>query len=277
MLEGRWKEPRVNWDMTLPHTDVTVLQVMTAIGALIVGILVARVILAIFRRQLRRTKLSDILIEFLARFFGALLYTIVILIVLSTLGMNVGSVLVSLSAIVGLVLGFGMQETFNNIAAGIWIAALRPIDIGEIVTINGITGKVQSVGILATELLKPDNVYITIPNGQVWGSPIINATRMPTRRVDVNVGVAYGSSVEQTIAVGMELMKSHPQVLDEPAPTFVLTELADSSLNLQLRPWTNTDDYWAVKGDITRGIYEALDKAGIEIPFPQLDVHMNKP
>jgi len=267
----------MDWGMTLPHTNMTILQLATAIGVLIVGLLVARIVLAVFRRQLRRTNLSDILIEFLARFFGILLYVIVILIVMSTLGVDVGAILLSLSAVVGLVLGFGMQETFNNIAAGLWIAALRPIDIGEVVTINGITGKVKSVGILATELLQPDNVYITIPNGQVWGSPIVNATRMPTRRVDVNVGVAYGTSVDQAVSVGMELMKSHAAVLDEPAPTFVLTELADSSLNLQLRPWASTDDYWAVKGEITQGIYEELAKAGIEIPFPQIDVHVDKP
>ena len=263
--------------MTLPHTNMTLVQLATALGVLVVGLLVARIVLAVFRRQLRRTSLSDILIEFLARFFGILLHVIVLLVVMTTLGVDVGAILLSLSAVVGLVLGFGMQETFNNIAAGMWIAALRPIDIGEVVTINGITGTVKTVGILATELLTPDNVYITIPNGQVWGSPIINATRMPTRRVDVSVGVAYGTSVEQAIAVGMELMKSHAGVLDEPAPTFVLTELADSSLNLQLRPWANTADYWAVKGEITQGIYEALAGAGIEIPFPQLDVHLDKP
>ncbi len=267
----------MDWGMTLPHTDLTLLQLATALAALVAGLLVARIALAVFRRQLKRTTLSDILVEFLARFFGVLLYVVVLLVVLSTLGVNVGAILLSLSAVVGLVLGFGMQETFNNIAAGTWIAALRPIDIGEVVTINGITGKVKTVGILATELVTFDNVYITIPNGLVWGSPIINATRMPTRRVDVSVGIAYGTSVDQAVAVGMELMKSHAAVLDEPAPTFVLTELADSSLNLQLRPWANTDDYWAVKGDITQGIYEALAKAGIEIPFPQLDVHMEKP
>lgn len=266
----------MDWSTTLPYTEMTILQLVTAAAVLVVGLLVARVILMVFRRQLKRTKLSDILIEFLGRFFGILLYAIVILIVLSTLGVNVGSILLSLSAIVGLVLGFGMQETFNNIAAGIWIAALRPIDIGEVVTINGMTGKVQSVGILATELVTPDNVYITIPNGQVWGSPIVNMTRMPVRRVDVSVGVAYGTSVDQAVSVGMDLMKAHAQVLDDPAPTFVLTELADSSLNLQLRPWANTDDYWGVKGDITKGIYEALGSAGIEIPFPQLDVHVDK-
>ncbi len=267
----------MNLDATLPHTSVTLMQTITAIGALVLGMIAARIVLTIFKRQLRKSKLSDVLVEFLARFFGALLYVIVILVVLSTIGLNVGSILLSLSAMVGLILGFGMQETFNNVAAGTWIAALRPLDIGEVVTINGMTGKVHSVGVLATELLTPDNTHITIPNGQVWGSPIVNATRMPTRRVDVSVGIAYGSSVDSAVSVAMELMRSHEHVLADPEPTVVLTELADSSLNLQLRPWANTEDYWTVKGNLTQGIYEALGKANIEIPFPQLDVHMDKP
>ena len=182
----------------------------------------------------------------------------------------------ALSAVVGLILGFGMSDTVNNVASGTWIASLRPIDIGEVVTINGMTGKVNAVGIMATELLTPDNKLITIPNAQVWGSPIVNATRMPTRRVDVSVGIAYGDSVDDAVRVAMDLMKSHDLVLEDPAPTVAITELADSSVNLQLRPWANTDDYWTVMGNITKGIYEAIPSAGLSIPFPQLDVHLAK-
>jgi small-conductance mechanosensitive channel len=138
------------------------------------------------------------------------------------------------------------------------------------------TGKVNAVGIMATELLTPDNKLITIPNAQVWGSPIENATRMPVRRVDVNVGVAYGDSVDDAVRTGLEVMKRHELVLDDPAPTVAVKELADSSVNLQLRPWAKTEDYWTVKGDITKGIYEAIPAAGLSIPFPQLDVHVVK-
>jgi small-conductance mechanosensitive channel len=127
---------------------------------------------------------------------------------------------------------------------------------------------------MATELLTPDNVFVTIPNSQVWGSPIINASRMPTRRVDVPVGIGYGSSVDKAVQVAMDLMKAHELVLGDPAPAVVVTELADSSVNLQLRAWTETGNYWGVKGDLTKSILEALGPAGVEIPFPQLDVHM---
>jgi small-conductance mechanosensitive channel len=263
----------VNWDRTIPHTGITLLQLLTAAIVLVAGMIVSRVIVAVFRRQLRRTNLSDILVEFLARFLTILLFVVVILLVLTTLGVTIGSLLLSLSAIVGLILGFGMQDTVNNIASGTWIAALRPIDIGEVVTINGMTGKVNAVGILATELLTPDNTFITIPNGEVWGSPIVNYTRMPTRRVDVSVGIGYAESVDRAVQVAIDLMKSHDLVTGDPEPAGVVTELGDSSVNLQLRAWAQTADYWAVKGDLTKGILEALTAEGIEIPFPQLDVH----
>jgi small-conductance mechanosensitive channel len=266
----------VDLQATLPFTSITYTQLLTAVAALVLGVIVARVILGLFRRSMKRTQLPDVLVEFLCRFLGALLYVLVLLLILASLGVTISSILVSLSAMVGLILGFGMSDTVNNIASGTWIAALRPIDIGEVVTVNGKTGKVNAVGIMATELLTPDNVLITIPNGQVWGAAIENYTRMPRRRADVAVGIAYGSSVEKAVQVAMDAMRAHPLVLDDPEPAVILTELADSSVNLSVRPWTATEDYWAVKGDIAKAVLKGLPEAGVEIPFPQLDVHMVK-
>jgi small-conductance mechanosensitive channel len=169
-----------------------------------------------------------------------------------------------------------MQDTLTNIAAGVWLATLRPFDKGEYVSVTGYSGSVSAVGFMATELLTPDNKLITIPNKVIWGSAIENATRMPTRRVDVNVGISYDTKVDQAVQVAMELMKDHSMVLTDPAPAVVTTELADSSVNLQLRAWANTADYWGVKGDLTNGILNAYKEADIEIPFPQLDVHVDK-
>ena len=194
----------MNLESTLPYTSVTYMQLVVALAVLVVGLIVARVILGLFKRSMKKTKLSDVLIEFLARFMSALLYVLVILLVLAALGVTISSILVSLSAMVGLILGFGMSDTVNNIASGTWIAALGPIDIGEVVNINGKTGKVSAVGIMATELLTPDNVLVTIPNAQVWGTSIENYTRMPVRRADVAVGIAYGSSVDTAVKVAME-------------------------------------------------------------------------
>jgi len=251
------------------------LDVLLFLTVLVVGILAVRISVSVFKKTMGKTKLPALVTEFLARFLGILLYVVVLLFAVSFLT-PVGSVVLALSAVLGLILGFGMQDSFNNIAAGVWIAALRPIDKGEVVSVSGTTGKVTAVGLLATEFLTPDNQFITVPNKLVWGSPVINYTRMPTRRVDVGVGIAYDSPVDKAISVAMSLMKGDERVLDEPEPAVVLTELADSSVNLQLRAWTKTENYWALKGDLTKGILESLQKEGIEIPFPQVDVHMRK-
>ena len=261
---------------TIPYTSVAVSKVLFALIVLVAGFILVKIVVSIFRTGLNKTKLPELVIEFLSRFLTALLYVVVILAFIGALGFAVGSMMISLSAVLGLVLGFGMQDSLSNMAAGVWIASLRPIDENEYVEVNGSSGTVTAVGILATELLTPDNKYVTIPNKLVWGSPIVNATRMPTRRVDVNVGVSYDSDLSKPIQVALDLMKNNPLVLSDPAPGIVTTELADSSVNFQLRPWAKTEDYWTVKGEITNGIFEAFKREGVEIPYPQMDVHMKK-
>ncbi|WP_297499826.1 mechanosensitive ion channel family protein [Thermococcus sp.] len=266
----------VAFDKPLPYVGVTPIQIVTSLVILIVGWALAKVITESFKRGLRKTKLPDLVVEFLGRFLSALLYVAVILLAVRALGIGVGSVVIGLSAVIGLILGFGMQDTLTNLASGVWIVALRPFDMGDVVTVGGHTGKVASIGIMNTELLTADNVFITIPNKLVWGSPIVNHTKMPTRRVSVDIGVAYGTDLDRAIKLAMNLMKNHPKVLKEPEPDVVVTSLADSSINLQLRAWAKTEDYWAVKGDLTRGIYELYTREGIEIPFRQIDVHVRE-
>jgi len=219
-------------------------------------------------------------VEFLARLLSVLLYLVIIIMAVGALGIDTSSTVLGLSAVTGLILAFGMQDTFNNFFAGVWIAALRPIDKDEVVEVAGKTGKVNALAIMSTELLTPDNTYITIPNRMVWGSVITNYSRMPIRRVDVDVGVAYGTDLDKAVNIAMDVMSRHKLVLKDPAPSVAITALADSSINLQLRPWSRNGDYWTVywtvKGDITKAIYEAYGKEGIKIPFPQLDVHLEE-
>ncbi|GAB6135314.1 mechanosensitive ion channel family protein [Thermococcus prieurii] len=264
----------VNLNQALPYVGVTPFQLISALAILIVGYVIARAVVGAFKRALRKTKLPPLVVEFLGRFLAIGLYLIVLIVALGAVGVSVSPVILGLSAVIGLILGFGLQDTLTNLAAGVWLAALRPVDIGEVVEVAGKTGKVNNIGLMGTELLTPDNKLITIPNKLVWGSVITNYTRMPTRRVDVDIGVAYGTDLDRAIKLAMDLMKGHPKVLNEPEPSVVITALADSSINLQLRAWAKTEDYWAVKGDLTRGIYELYTREGIEIPFPQLDVHL---
>jgi len=264
-------------DLFFGSIHLSVETVILAVVVGVVGLIAARIIIAVFKRMLvRSSRLPELLIEFLVRFFSALVYVIVIVIVLATLGIDVGSIVLGLSAIIGLILGFGLQDTFKNFAAGIWVAALRPIDKGEYVDVDGMEGTVHAVGVMATELLTVDNKFITIPNAQVWDNPVINYTRMETRRAEVSVGIGYDSDVDEAVRVAMDLMRSHRAVLSEPGPRVVITELADSSVNLALWAWTKTSDLWTVKWDLTRDILAAYRKAGIEIPFPQMDVHLER-
>jgi len=266
----------VSLEDTIPLVDITYFQLIISILILIIGIIATKLIVRIFKRSLSKTKLPALIIEFIARFLNAMLIVIIILLFVSTLGFQVGSVVLGLAAVIGLIFAFGMQDSLNNLFAGIWIAVIKPIDVGEVITTNGQTGKVRAVGIMSTELLTPDNTFITIPNRMVWGSVIANYSRMPIRRVDVSVGVSYSADIDKALDVSMKVIRNHKLVLKKPDPAVVITELADSSVNMALRAWANTPDYWTVKGDLTKQIKEEFDKAKIEIPFPQLDVHTKK-
>ena len=265
-------------DLNAPiqYVGLSLMQIIWAVAVLIVGIIAVKIVIYVFRKSMKKAKLPPILVEFLVRFLSALLYVMIILAFAAALGFDVNSIVLGLSAVVGLILAFGMQDTLTNVAAGFWIASLRPFRKEDVITTQGMTGKINAVGIMATEMITPDNTFITIPNKMVWGSPIVNYTKMPTRRVDVNVGVAYGTDIDRAVRIAMNVMKADKRVLREPAPSVAITELADSSVNLQLRPWTKTEHYWDVKGSMTQRIYEAYAKEGIEVPFPQVDVHLKK-
>ncbi len=261
-------------DTGIPLLGMTWLNLLSSLLILGIGIVAVKYAVRYFRKGLSRSRLPDLVVEFLSRFLSVLLYVAVLLVFVSSLGIEVGPVVLGLSAIIGLVLGFGMQDTLTNISSGVWIAALRPMDKGDFVTIGGYSGTVNAVGIMATELLTVDNQLITIPNKLVWNNSIINNTRMPTRRASVDVGISYKSDLDKAIRAAMDLMNAHPKVLQDPSPAVVVLGLGDSSVDLQLRAWTANADLWGVKWDLTGDIIKVFRDNGIEIPYPQRDVHM---
>jgi small-conductance mechanosensitive channel len=260
----------------IPYTEITVSKLIFALIVLVMGFILSKYITHVFRRGLQKTRIPDLTVQFLTHFLSILLYVIIILIFLKSLNFDVDSYILGVSAAIGIVLGLGLQDTFTNLTAGVCVAALRPIDMGETVTVNGQTGKVKSVGIMSTELLTLDNQLITVPNKLVWGSSIVNMTRMPTRRVSVDIGISYSSSLEKATGIALNLMKTHPLVLKEPEPAVVTTELANSSINLQLRAWAKTEEMGTVKNNLVTGIFDAYTKEGIEIPFPQMDINIKE-
>ena len=260
----------------LPYIGFSILQIIWFVVILAVGYAVVKLIIWALRKSVKKTNLPSILVEFMMRVTSIFLYILVFLIALTALGYDMNAIILGISAILGLVLGFGLQDTITNFASGFWIALTRPFDKGHTVSLNGFKGDVKNIGIMSTTLLTPDNTVIAIPNRLVWGSPMVNFTKMNTRRVDVDVNVAYGTDLDKAVKIAIDVMKKHKLVLKEPEPSVAISKLGDSSINIQLRAWTKTDNYWDVKGDITKRIYETYREMGIEIPFPQLEVHLKK-
>jgi small conductance mechanosensitive channel len=264
----------VSLEDTIPLTDITLMQVIIAIVIIIVGMIVIKVAKGLLSHTLTRAKLPPLAVELLTRVLGILLWIVIILFAVGALGFDTSAVVLGLSAVMALVLGWGLQDTFNNFASGIWIAVIRPFDKDDYIEVAGQAGKISAVGIMSTEMITPDNKFVIIANRNVWGSTMVNFTRMPIRRVDVGIGTSYNGDLDKAMEVAMDLIKSHPLVLGDPVPAVVVTELGDSSVNIVMRAWTKTEDFWTVKGDLTKGVFDEYNKAGIEIPFPQLDVNL---
>jgi small conductance mechanosensitive channel len=197
-----------------------------------------------------------------------------LMVVLAALGVNI----TPLFALVGgasFIIAFALQETLGNLAAGLMIMINRPFDEGDYVLVAGLGGTVKHVSVVSTTVTTPDNQVIVIPNSKVWGDVITNVTASETRRIDLLFGIGYGDSIEQAQKVLEEVVAHHPLVLKDPAPVIRVNELADSSVNFIVRPWTKTGDYWTVYWDLQRAVKEAFDNNGISIPFPQTDMHLH--
>lgn len=194
---------------------------------------------------------------------------------LSMLEVNVGPLLAAIGA-AGFIMGFALQGTLSNFAAGIMILIYRPYDVGDLVDVAGMLGKVDAMTIVSTTLRKPDNQKVVIPNNMIWGDIITNITGTSKRRVDLVFGIGYSDDMAKAQKVLEEILANHEAILKDPAPVVKVHELADSSVNFVVRPWVKTENYWDVYWDITRSVKERFDAAGVSIPFPQQDVHMHQ-
>jgi small conductance mechanosensitive channel len=218
---------------------------------------------------------SELLKDFLVNVVHKVTFLIGIVVALSMLEINIGPFLAAIGA-AGFVLGFALQGTLSNFAAGLMILLYRPYDIGDFVNVAGISGTVSAMTLVSTTLKLPDNQVVVVPNGSIWGGIITNVTGSDTRRVDLVFGISYDDDVAKAQGILEKIVKEHPLVLGSPEPVIRLHELADSSVNFICRPWTKTSDYWTVYWDITRQVKEQFDQNSVSIPFPQRDVHVHQ-
>jgi len=238
--------------------------------------LAARFIGRFARRAIRgKPRVSELLEDFVVTMSRRVVLVIGFAIALARLGVEVTPLVAGIGA-VGFIVGFALQETLNNFAAGFMILIYQPFDVGDLVTAGGVTGLVDRMTLVSTTLKTLDNQLVIVPNGAIWGSVITNITGAPTRRVDLVFGISYGDNIGEAKRVLDEIVAAHPAILKDPAAVVQLHELADSSLNFICRPWCKTEDYWTVWWDLTRTVKERFDAEGISIPFPQRDVHMHQ-
>jgi small conductance mechanosensitive channel len=260
----------------IPMTDITVGNVVAALVILIIGYIAVALVVRYIRHAMIKAKMEKLLIEFVTRVSKILLLILILLIAVSVLGIDVGSGLVSISVVFGFVIGFAFQDMLGNLAAGFMIALTKPFKVGDYIDAAGHSGSIQHVGVSNTTLLTVDNKKVIIPNSKVWGDAITNYTAMNTRMIDLTVGIGYGDDIGKAIKIVSNLIKNHDKLLSDPAPLVATDELGDSSVNLIIRPWVKTSDYWPVRRELIQLIKESFDSEGISIPFPQTDVHLFK-
>jgi small conductance mechanosensitive channel len=249
------------------------IQVVAAIVIFVVGRWLAKVISKLVARALTKAKVEPTLTNFLKNLCHIVLLTFVIIASLKKLGIPMTEFTVVVGA-AGLAIGFALQGSLANFAAGVMLIIFKPFKVGDFVELAGQKGSVKEIQIFNTILNSPDNVRLIIPNGQVTGSSIMNYTVNGTRRVDLVVGVSYDDDLKKARQVIEQVLAGDDRILSEPPTTVAVSELADSSVNFVVRPWVKTADYWDVYFNITEGIKTALDKSGITIPYPQRDIHM---
>jgi small conductance mechanosensitive channel len=228
----------------------------------------------IVRTTIRYSSLSALMRAAIVRYSAHAVMAVGILVILRQLGFQLAPLLAGLG-IVGVVVGFAMQNTLANLAAGAMILGNQPFDVGDEIEVAGVLGIVKHLSLVSTTILTFDNQTIIIPNSAVWGGVIRNRTAEPMRRVDLSFGVSYGDDIEKAERVLGEIVSGVADVLREPAPVVKLHQLADSSVNFVVRAWTTRERYWDVYWALTREVKLRFDREGISIPFPQRELHVN--
>ncbi|WP_260260979.1 small-conductance mechanosensitive channel MscS [Vibrio intestinalis] len=249
--------------------------IISAVLILFIGNIITKMVANSVSKVLEKKKLDKAVVEFVHGLVRYMLFVIVLIAALSRIGVQTASVVAVIGA-AGLAVGLALQGSLSNFAAGVLIVAFRPFKSGDYVEVGGVAGSVEAIQIFQTVLKTPDNKMVVVPNSGVIGGPITNYSRHETRRVDLTIGVSYGADLKLTKNVIRAALEKDERILKNPDIQIGVLALADSSVNFVVRPWCKTADYWDVYFDSTQAIKEALDEAGIEIPFPQMDVHLNK-
>ncbi len=249
------------------------MNVLYAVLILVIGRFVVGMVRSIAVKVMRKSKVDETLIGFSSSLGYIGLMTMVIIAAIGKLGVQTTSFVAVLGA-AGLAVGLALQGSLSNFAAGVLMIIFKPIKVGDFIEGAGVIGEVLEISIFTTVLATPDNKKVIVPNAKLAGDNIMNYTVRGTRRVDLSVGISYDDDMQKARDLLVDMLKKDDRVLADPAPFVGVSELGDSSVNLTVRPWCKSEDYWGVFFDINQRIKETLDNNNFSIPFPQQDVHL---
>ncbi len=251
------------------------INIVMAFAIFLIGKFIVKILVSVAKKLMSKAKVDAILVNFIASIVNTVLLLFVVIASLDQLGVETTS-LIALIGAAGLAIGLALQGTLQNLASGVMLIIFRPFNDGDFVEAAGVSGVVEQIGIFTTTMRTGDNREIIVPNGEVFGGTITNYSRRATRRVDMVFGIGYDDDLLQAKEIIGRILSEDDRILADPAPTIAVGELADSSVNFNVRPWCKTEDYWGVYGDIHEKIKLTFDAEGISIPYPQMDVHQDK-
>lgn len=268
-------ESLLNWKVLSQMITAYIPKVIGAILVLIIGFIVANFITGIFRRSLTRTDMDKSVRGFLVSLVNVGLKVLVLFSAASMFGVETTSFIAIFSAL-AFAVGLALQGSLGHFASGVLILTFKPYRVGDVVKIGGEIGVVEDIQMFNTILASPDNKRVIIPNGVVTSGIITNISGQPTRRVDMSFGIGYSDDIDKARKIIQEVADSCEQVLKDKPIAILVNELADSSVNFAVRPWCNSPDYWTVYHYFMENVKKEFDRQGVSIPFPQMDVHMDK-
>ena len=251
------------------------LNIIFALVIFIVGKYLAGVITRLVKKLMEKAHVDKILVNFIGSIIKTVLLLFVVIAALDQLGVNTTS-LIALIGAAGLAIGLALQGSLQNLASGVMLIVFRPFKDGDFVEAGGTMGVVEEIGIFTTKMRTGDNKEVIVPNGQIFGGIITNYSKRETRRVDMVFGIGYGDDIRKAKDIISGIIAADERILKDPETLIAVGELADSSVNFNVRPWVKSGDYWGVYFDLNEKIKLAFDENGISIPFPQMDVYLQK-
>ena len=250
------------------------IQITVALAIFIIGRWIAKWLTGVVEKLMKKSRLDDMLVNFVSNMVYSVLLLVVVMAALDHLGIETTSLLAVFGA-AGLAIGLALKDSLANFSSGVMIILFRPFKVGDYIEAGGVGGVVEEVRMFATILRTGDNREIIVPNGQIYGGTITNYSARSTRRIDLVFGIGYDDDIAKAKQIINDIMKQDNRILSDPEPAVAMAELADSSVNFNVRPWVKSGDYWPVRADLLEQVKLAFDANGISIPYPQQDVHMH--